>query len=116
MVAFWRIASKGDPKRSRPIAVVAVAHDLLKLAYFVLQRGTPYEEERGKSMSEQQKQRLVRHHVRSPGKLGISLKPYPVLKAQCRPRPGKSKMNDRTQQLTENTRREKHFRKNPFVL
>jgi transposase len=49
---FWRIASKGDPKRSRPIAVVAIAHDLLKLAYFVLQRGTPYEEERGNPMSE----------------------------------------------------------------
>jgi transposase len=38
---FWRIAARGEPKRSRPIAVVAIAHDLLKLAYFVLQRGTP---------------------------------------------------------------------------
>jgi hypothetical protein len=24
---FWRIASKGVPDRSRPIAVIAVAHD-----------------------------------------------------------------------------------------
>jgi hypothetical protein len=38
---FWRIASKGDPQRSRPVAVVAIAHDLLKLAYFVLQRWNP---------------------------------------------------------------------------
>ena len=75
---FWRIAGKGVPARSRPIAVVAVAHDLLKLAYFVLQRGTPYEEERGKPMSEQQKQRLIRHHVRRLGKLGISLRPTPA--------------------------------------
>lgn len=74
---FWRIASQGDPKRSRPIAIVAVAHDLLKLAYFVLQRGTPYEEERGKPISEQQKQRLIRHHVRRLGKLGLCL-PNPL--------------------------------------
>jgi transposase len=74
---FWRIASKGDPKRNRPIAVVAIAHDLLKLAYFVLQRGTPYEEQRGTPMTEQQKQRLIRHHVRRLGKLGISVRVTP---------------------------------------
>lgn len=74
---FWRIASKGDPKRSRPVAIVAVAHDLLKLAYFVLQRGTPYEEERGKPMTEQQRQRLIKHHLRRLGKLGIALRPSP---------------------------------------
>ena len=71
---FWRIASRGEPKRSRPVAVVAIGHDLLKLAYFVLQRGTPYEEKRGSPMSEEQKQRLIRHHVRRLGKLGIRLR------------------------------------------
>jgi transposase len=71
---FWRIAAKGPPERNRPIAVVAIAHDLLKLAYCVLTRGTPYEEQRGQPMTEQQKQRLIRHHVRRLGKLGISLK------------------------------------------
>lgn len=71
---FWRIAGKGDPKRQRPVAVVAIAHDLLKLAYFVLQRGTPYEEQRGKAMSEQQRLRLVQHHVRRLGKLGITVR------------------------------------------
>ena len=70
---FWRIASRGEPKRSRPIAVVAIGHDLLTLAYFVLLRGTPYEEKRGSPMSEEQKQRLIRHHVRRLGKLGIRL-------------------------------------------
>jgi transposase len=74
---FWRIAAKGDPKRARLIAVVAIAHDLLKLAYFVLQRGTPYEESRGNPMSEQQKQRLIQHHVRRLGKLGIPVRLSP---------------------------------------
>ena len=83
---FWRIAAKGDPKKSRPIAIVAVAHDLLKLAYFVLQRGTPYEEERGKPMTEQQKQRLIRHHVRRLGKLGVALRPSPPSNTICRRR------------------------------
>jgi transposase len=83
---FWRIASKGDPKRSRPVAVVAIAHDLLKLAYFVLQRGTPYEEKRGHAMSEEQKQRLIRHHIRRLGKLGVPvrLSPQPPARSSCR--------------------------------
>jgi transposase len=89
---FWRIASKGDPKRSRPIAVVAIAHDLLKLAYFVLQRGTPYEETRGKAMTEQQKQRLIRHHIRRLGKLGIPVRvtPAPDNHPGCRPKSPKT--------------------------
>jgi len=66
---FWRIATKSPPK-----AVVAVAHDLLILVYFVLQRGTPYEEKRGVVMSDAQKQRLIRHHVRRLGKLGIRVR------------------------------------------
>ena len=71
---FWRIAAKGPPQRSRPIAVVAIAHDLLKLAYFVMQRGTPYEERRGQPMTEEQKQRLIRHHIRRLGKLGVPVR------------------------------------------
>lgn len=71
---FWRIASKGPSPRSRVVAVVAIAHDLLKLAYFVLQRGTPYEEKRGQPLSEPQRQRLIRHHVRRLGKLGIPVR------------------------------------------
>ena len=66
---FWRIAAK-----SRPKAVVAIAHDVLVLAYFVLQRGTPYEEKRGIPMTEAQKQRLIRHHLRRLGKLGIPVR------------------------------------------
>lgn len=84
---FWRIASRGEPQRSRPIAVVAIGHDLLKLAYFVLQRGTPYEEKRGSPMSEDQRQRLIHHHLRRLGKLGIRLRPSssPSATAKCTP-------------------------------
>jgi hypothetical protein len=55
--------------------VVAIGLDLLKLAYFVLQRGPPYEEKRGSPMSEHQKRRLIRHRVRRLGKPGIRLRP-----------------------------------------
>ena len=37
-----------------------MSHDLLIVVYFVLQRGTPYEEKHGVAMSEAQKQRLIR--------------------------------------------------------
>jgi len=75
---FWRIAAKGRPSVGRPIAVVAIAHDLLKLAYFVLQRGTPYEEKRGQPMTEEQKQRLIRNYVRRLGKLGVPVRLAPA--------------------------------------
>ena len=75
---FWRIASRGDAQANRPKAVIAIAHDLVKLAHEVLKRGTPYEEKRGQPMSEQQKQRLIRHHIRRLGKLGIPLRPCPA--------------------------------------
>ena len=90
---FWRIASKGDPKKSRPIAVVAIAHDLLKLAWFVLQRGTPYEERRGTPMPEKQRQRAIRHHIRRLGKLGIPVRvtPEPDNRFPCRPKTRKAK-------------------------
>jgi transposase len=79
---FWRIAPKNRSK-----AVVAVAHDILVLTYFVLQRGTPYEEKRGIAMTEEQRQRLIRHHVRRLGKLGIRVRTpgKPIVSAQCRP-------------------------------
>jgi transposase len=66
---FNRIAA-----RSKPKAIVAVAHQLLILAYAVLQRGTPYEEQRGVPMSQERHARLIRHHVRRLGKLGIRIR------------------------------------------
>ena len=40
--------------------------------------GTPFEEKRGNPMTEEQKQRLIRHHVRRLGKLGIPVRVPPA--------------------------------------
>lgn len=74
---FWRIAAKCSAK-----AVVAIAHDVLTLSYFVLQRGTPYVEKGPQALSESQKQRIIHHHVRRLGKLGIRVRTTPRL-AKC---------------------------------
>jgi transposase len=76
---FWRIAAK-----SRPKAVVAIAHDVLVLAYCVLQRGTPYVEKGPHELTEPQRQRIIRHHIRRLGKLGILVRTSPRLATGCR--------------------------------
>jgi transposase len=70
---FWRLAAKSKAK-----AVVATAHQILILSYFVLQRGTAYQETKGREMSESEKKRLIRHHVKRLGKLGVRLHTAPV--------------------------------------
>lgn len=70
---FWRIAAKNKAK-----AVVAIAHQILVLSYFVLQRGTPYQEVRGVELSERERQRLIRHHLKRLGKLGLRLRAQPL--------------------------------------
>ncbi len=104
---FWRMAARGEPKRSRPIAVVAIAHDLLKWAYFVLQRGTSYEESRG-NVGEQQKQRWIQHHIRRLGKLGIPVR----LSQPPVPRPA-SLCPKEALPTTDSTEHRLYFRKNP---
>lgn len=69
---YHRLAHK-----SRPKALIAIAHDLLVLAYFVLQRGTPYEETRDKPMSDAERAKRIRFHVRKLGKLGVAVRPRP---------------------------------------
>ena len=95
---FWRIAAK-----SRPKAVVAIAHQILILSYCVLQRGTPYEEQRGVELTESQKNRLIRHHVRRLGKLGVRVRtnPVAVLPPRCREKAQISKNAKRTHEVIE---------------
>jgi transposase len=73
---FWRITSKHGGKKAP--ALVAVAHTLLLLSYQVLRTGTPYQERDAPVLTEPQRERLIRHHVRRLGKLGIATRCRPV--------------------------------------
>jgi transposase len=69
---FWRIVSKTREHKKGP-ALIAVAHTMLRLAYEVLSTGKPYIEHGPPPLDERQKQRIIRHHVRRLGKLGIAV-------------------------------------------
>lgn len=69
---FWRIVSKTRDHHKAP-AVIAVAHMLLKLIFQVLSTGKPYAERGLPALDEHQRYRIIRHHVRRLGKLGIAI-------------------------------------------
>jgi transposase len=69
---FWRIVSKSGGEKAP--AIVAVAHTLLLLVYQVLQTQTPFQDRTAPPLDERQKQRLIRHHIRRLGKLGIAVR------------------------------------------
>jgi transposase len=64
---FWRLAAAGKKK-----AIVAIAHTLLVVIYHVLSQSKPYQERGRPPIEEHQRQRLIRHHIRALGRLGIS--------------------------------------------
>ena len=68
---FWRIASKSGGEKAP--AIIAVAHSLLLLVYQVLQTKKAFEDRTAPPLDERQKQRLIRHHIRRLGKLGIAI-------------------------------------------
>jgi transposase len=65
---FWRLAAIG-----RKRALVAVAHTLLVIVYNVLSQRKPYRETSRPALDERQRRRLIRHHTKCLGKLGISV-------------------------------------------
>jgi transposase len=67
---FWRITARHGGKK--PPAIMAVAHILLILVYQVLRSGKPYQQREAPVLTEHQKQRLIRHHIRRLGKLGVA--------------------------------------------
>lgn len=69
---FWRIVSKTREHKNGP-ALIAVAHTLLKLIYQAFSTDNPYKEHGTPALDERQKQRIIRHHVRRLGKLGIAV-------------------------------------------
>jgi transposase len=68
---FWRITTKHGGKRAP--AVMAVAHDLLRLVFQVLSTGKPYRAKAATPLAPPQRERMIRHHVRRLGRLGIAV-------------------------------------------
>ena len=69
---FWRIVSKSR-EHNKGSALIAVAHTLLQLIFQVLSTGQPYVERGLPPLDERQRNRMIRHHVRRLGKLGIAI-------------------------------------------
>jgi len=69
---FWRIVAKSGGKKGP--AVIAVAHALLMFTFQVLATGKPYQEKSAQALEPQQKQRMIRHHMRRLGKLGVAVR------------------------------------------
>jgi transposase len=65
---FWRLAARGKKR-----ALVAVAHTLLVLLYRSLSTGQPYQERGVVEVNERKRKRLIQHHVRRLGRLGIAV-------------------------------------------
>jgi transposase len=68
---FWRITTKSGGKK--PPAVVATAHTLLILVYEVLLNGYAYQDKQAPVLNQRQKERMIRHHIRRLGKLGVAV-------------------------------------------
>ena len=68
---FWRITTKSGGKKAP--AVVAIAHTLLILIYQALHTGQSYQDKGLPVPNQCQKQRMIRHHIRRLGKLGIAV-------------------------------------------
>jgi len=75
---FWRITTKHGGKRAP--AVIAVAHDLLRFVFQVLSTGKPYQAKSMTPLEPQQRERMICHHLRRLGKLGVAV-------GQRQPRP-----------------------------
>jgi len=81
---FWRITAKHGGKRAA--AVMAVAHNLLRLVFQVLSTGQPYQERSAGPLEPRQRERMIRHHIRRLGRLGIAVRgpePAPRRPRRC---------------------------------
>ena len=65
---FWRLAARGKKR-----ALVAIAHSILVLIYRSLSNGQAYQEGGAVELNQQKRRRLIRHHVRRLGRLGIAV-------------------------------------------
>jgi len=81
---FWRIATKHGGKRGP--AVIAVAHTLLRFVFQVLATGQPYREQGASPLTPQQQERMIRHHIRRLGKLGVAVRVGPAPRTAPKPK------------------------------
>jgi transposase len=65
---FWRLAARGKKR-----ALVAIAHTVLVLLYRSLSTAQPYQERGVVEVNESKRKRLIQHHVRRLGRLGIAV-------------------------------------------
>ena len=68
---FWRVAGRSGGQKAP--ALIAVAHLMLTLLYRVLDTQQPFQDRKAPPLSEPQRQRMIRHHIRRLGKLGIAI-------------------------------------------
>jgi len=67
---YWRLKTKG---KHNAAAITAVAHTLVLLIYQVLTTGKPYQERGSAPLDERTRRRLIRHHIRRLGALGVAV-------------------------------------------
>jgi transposase len=85
---FWRWAVAGKKK-----AVIAVAHGLLLQVYQVMQTQQPLAQAAPPPLDEKRRQRIVRHHLRCLGRLGVSAGPKRIYVDGTAPRRGRPPRN-----------------------
>jgi transposase len=68
---FWRMAGKSGGNKQR--ALMAIAHTEVILIYQVLKSGQPYQDRQLSAANERQRERIIRHHIRRLGKLGVTV-------------------------------------------
>lgn len=68
---FWSLTNRSGGKKAP--ALIAVAHVMLILIYHVLETRQPFDNRQAPPLDERQKQRMIRHHIRRLGKLGITI-------------------------------------------
>lgn len=90
---YWRFVTKGKHPAS---AITAIAHTLMQLLYHVLTTQQPFQERGLPPMDERTRQRLIRHHIRRLGVLGVAVsspRPAPLRRSKQSQTPTASASN-----------------------
>jgi transposase len=80
---FWRVTSRSGGHKAP--ALIAVAHVLLRVIHRTLETRQPFQDRKAPPLDERQKQRMIRHHIRRLGKLGIAIHRLSCVPAAAQP-------------------------------